>query len=129
MSKKVYHFGNLKNSLYVYTIYIGGCWFFVFENENYLLKWLNCVVSNQELKEYLLGKKTISLSLDSIDIFNLDVTDFGKCDKDEKKRLFENFIEEWEMNKYANIEQHKVVLELPKLVRYWGRTKNVSQNN
>ena len=64
--QKVYHYGNMEKGLYVFTLFTGSCWFFVFENENHYIANINTMYSQKEVEKYLFGmdiKCTIGKSL------------------------------------------------------------------
>lgn len=131
--QKVYHYGNMEKGLYVFTLFTGSCWFFVFENENHYIANINTMYSQKEVEKYLFGKELIQFNALSVRVYDLNgnlITEYGgstdNIDKDIRQKAV---INEWQMNKYGDNRMNKgkkikyfydVELSLPKLTAYWG---------
>lgn len=131
--QKVYHYGNMEKGLYIFTLFTGSCWFFVFENENHYIANINTMYSQKEVEKYLFGKELIQFNALSVRVYDLKgnlITEYGgstdKIDEDIRQKAV---INEWQMNKYGDNRMNKgkkikyfydVELSLPKLTAYWG---------
>lgn len=131
-AQKIYHYGNLEKGLYVYTLFTGSCWCFVFENENHVMVNLNYIYSGKEVEKYLHGYKLIHFNALSVRVYDLKgnkITEYGEKEKDIR---YQAVINEWQMNKYGDNRMnenkkikdfYEVELSLPKLTAYWGESK------
>lgn len=129
--QKVYHYGNMEKGLYIYTIFNGDCWAFVFENEHHIMVNLNYIYSQKELEKYLFGKELIQMNALSVRCYELNgkrIDDYGDKEKDIRYRVI---IDEWQMDKYSENRMkenkkikdfYEVALPLPKLMEYWGES-------
>ena len=134
--QKVYHYGNMEKGLYIYTLFTGSCWFFVFENENHYIANINTMYSQKEVEKYLFGEELIQFNALSVRVYDLKgnlITEYGgstdKIDEDIRQKAV---INEWQMNKYGDNRMNKgkkikyfydVELSLPKLTAYWGESE------
>lgn len=130
--QKVYHYGNMEKDLYVFTLFNGDSWFFVFLNQNHYLVNRNCVYSQKEVEDVLFGNKLISFNALAVSVYDLKgnlITEYGDREEDIRYRAV---INEWQMNKYGDNRMEKgkkikdfyeVELSLPKLTAYWGESE------
>lgn len=135
VEQKVYHYGNMEKGLYIYTLFEGNCWCFVFENKNHIMVNLNYMYSAKEVDEHLLGKKRIQFNALSVRVYDLEgkrIEQYGNKDKDIR---YQCAINEWQMDKYGSNRMtegkkikdfYEVELELPKLTEYWGESNETN---
>ena len=133
--QKVYHYGNLEKDLYVFTLFNGNSWFFVFLNQNHYLVNKNSVDSQKEVEDVLFGKSLIQFNAMAVSVYDLNgnlITEYADQDSKEQDIRHQAVINEWQMNKYGDNRMEKgkkikdfyeVELSLPKLTEYWGESE------
>ena len=133
--QKVYHYGNLGKDLYVFTLFNGNYWFFIFLNKNHYLVNRNSVDSQKEVEDVLFGNKLISFNALAVSVYDLKgnlITKYAEQDNKEQDIRYQVVINEWQMNKYGdnriNVGKkikdfYEVELLLPKLTAYWGESE------
>lgn len=134
--QKVYHYGNMEKGLYIYTLFNGNAWGFVFENDKHIMVNGNWVYSKKEVEDILFGKEAIQFNALAVRVYDLKgnhITEYGRnnenIDDDIRQKVV---INEWQMNKYGNNRMnsgkkikyfYEVELSLPKLIEYWGESE------
>lgn len=137
VEQKVYHYGNLEKGLYIYTLFTGDCWCFVFENDKHIMVNLNYVYSAKEIDEYLFGKQLIQCNALSVRVYDLKgnkIEQYGEKDKDIR---YQCLINEWKANIYGDNRMnplkkikdfYEIAINLTKLTAYWGECKVEKSN-
>lgn len=137
--QKVYHYGNLDKGLYVFTLFNGNAWGFVFLNNKHYLVNGNWVYSQKEVEEVLFGKKLIQFNALAVRVYDLKgnhITEYGSYGNEDKDIRQQAVINEWQMNKYGDNRMKKgkkiknfyeVELSLPKLIAYWGESEIIEE--
>ena len=135
-TQKTYHYGNMEKGLYIYTLFDGDTWTFVFENENHIMINTNRCYTQKELEQYLFGENLINFNAMSVAVYDLKgnlITKYAEQDNKEQDIRYQVVINEWQMGKYGDNRMNKgkkikdfyeVELSLPKLTAYWGEDKN-----
>ena len=133
VEQKIYHYGNLEKGLYVYTLFTGSCWCFVFENENHVMVNLNYIYSGKEVEKYLHGYELIHFNALSVRVYSINgerINQYGEGEKDIRHQVVMN---EWQMHKFGENRMkegkkikdfYEVAISLPKLIEYWGEKDN-----
>ena len=133
-AQKVYHYGNTGKDLYIYTIFQGDCWCFVFETLNHIMLNLNYSYSQKEVEQYLKGKKTIHFNALSVRVYDNNGNRIDEyADQDHYKEDIRHrvCINEWQMDKYGDNRMkegkkikdfYEIGLLFPKLIDYWGES-------
>ena len=130
--QKVYHYGNMEKGLYIYTLFDGDTWTFIFENENHIMVNTNRFYSQREVEDVLFGKKLVSFNAMAVRVYDLNGNQIHQYGDKEQDIRYQVVINEWKMNKYGDnrIDKGKkikdfyeVELSLPKLVDYWGASE------
>lgn len=137
-TQKTYHYGNMEKGLYIYTLFDGDTWTFVFENENHIMVNTNRLYSQKEVEDVLFGKKLVSFNAMAVRVYDLKgslITKYAEQDNKEQDIRYQVVINEWQMNKYGDNRMNKgkkikdfyeVELSLPKLTAYWGESEIVN---
>ena len=130
--QKVYHYGNMEKGLYIYTLFDGDTWTFIFESKDHIMINTNRCYSQKEVEDVLFGNKPIPFNALAVSVYDLKgnlITEYGDKEEDIRYRVV---INEWQMNKYGdnrmNIGKkikdfYEVELSLPKLTAYWGESE------
>lgn len=136
--QKVYHYGNMEKGLYIYTLFDGDTWTFIFENEKHIMVNTNRLYSQKEVEDTLFGKKLVSFNAMAVRVYDLKgslITKYAEQDNKEQDIRYQVVINEWQMGKYGDNRMNKgkkikdfyeVELSLPKLTAYWGESEIVN---
>ena len=134
--QKAYHYGNMEKGLYIYTLFDGYNWTFIFENENHIMVNTNRCYSQKEVEDVLFGNKPIPFNALAVSVYDLKgnlITEFAEQDHYQEDIRYQVVINEWQMNKYGDNRMDKgkkikdfyeVELSLPKLTDYWVESNN-----
>ena len=134
--QKAYHYGNMEKGLYIYTLFDGDNWTFIFENENHIMVNTNRCYSQKEVEDVLFGNKPIPFNALAVSVYDLKgnlITEFAEQDHYQEDIRYQVVINEWQMNKYGDNRMDKgkkikdfyeVKLSLPKLTDYWVESNN-----
>lgn len=130
--QKVYHYGNMEKDFYVYTLFQGDCWCFVFETLNHVMLNINYLYSQKEVEQCLFGDKVIPFNALAVRVYDTNGNRINRyADQDRYKEDIRHIvcINEWQMDKYSENRMNKgkkikdfyeVELSIPKLVKFWG---------
>ena len=130
VESKCYHYGNMEKNLYIYTLNVGGCRCFVFDNCKHLMVNLNYLYGGEEeLEEYLYGKQLIQCNALSVRVYDLKGNKINEYGNKEEDIRYKCLINEWKANIYGINRMNKgkkikdfyeIAIDLTKLTAYWG---------
>ena len=133
VEQKVYHYGNMEKGLYIYTLFDGECWAFVFENEKHIMVNLNYAYSSKEIDEILFGNKLIQCNALAVRVYDLKGNRINEYGNKEKDIRYQCLINEWKANVYGDNRMnegkkikdfYEIAINLTKLIEYWGESDN-----